>query len=342
MSSALVQEGMQALGKTKPHILLLWGRGVGEEELISRIKVAAARKGILLSVATVRLRFLQRIWLKNPVEKAVAKANPDIIFSLLQGVPHDLGVPNYLWINKGVAEFYKELEKEPHLVKNLHKFSGFLCSFDNIKPIKEFLKIHNISKKVGKWLPGVFSVEYEKRERNKLFYCGANWDKKRSTGEYRKMFIELDKTNYLDVYGLKNKWTHTPNSYGGYVPFDGFSLLDKMKKCGIVLILHSEELFNGEAMTSRIFEASAASCVSISDPHPFIKKYFCDNVLYVDQTQKGEALFDQVNKYVLWVKENPEEAEKMVHNCYQIAAEQFSLESQMETLLSLEKSKRLK
>ena len=330
-----VKEVVETLGPKKTRILLLWGRGIGEEELVARMKIASNRKGIALSVATVRPSFLQRIWLKNPVEVVVGRVKPNVIFSLQVEVPCVLGAPNYLWVSKGAEDFCKEVENNPHLLTNLHQFSGFLCAFDDIEPVKYFLKKHQISKTVGKWFPGVFSMEYEERERNKLFYCGANWDKKRSTGEYRKMFCLLDKTNYLDVYGLKSKWKHTPNSYGGYVPFDGTSLLDKMKECGIVLVLHSEELFNGGAISSRIFEASAASCVSISDPHPFIKKYFGDNVLYLDHTQKGEDLFKQIDKYVLWIKENPKKAEEMARNCYQIAAEQFSLESQIKLLADL-------
>ncbi|MCB1113471.1 MAG: hypothetical protein KDK62_01810 [Chlamydiia bacterium] len=319
--------------KAKAHILVLWGRGVGEEELLARMKIAASNNQIQLSHLSTRPRFWQRIWLNNPTKEAIDRSQPDFIFSLQQEVDPVPGIPNYLWLSQCEKDLREEFKADPALVERMRGYDGFLLAFDDHGDIKPLFSEYGLSTKIGRWVPSVYQGGFKEIERKHLFYCGANWDKKRSGGDYQEMFKRMDETGYLKVYGLPSKWKHTPRSFGGYLPSDGISLLSAMSDCGIALILHSEAHLKAGATSSRIFEASATSCVTISDPHPFVKKYFGDNVFYLNTDQKGPELFIQIESYINWIRSHPKEANEMALNCYKIASNLFSLEGQLKILV---------
>jgi len=102
-----------------------------------------------------------------------------------------------------------------------------------------------------------------------------------------------------------------------------------MQECGIVLILHSETHLKGNAPTGRIFEAAAASCVVISDRHPFVIQEFGDSVLYIDQDESAEEMARQIESHLGWIQSHPAAAQEMAEKCHRIFEERFTLEQQL-------------
>jgi glycosyltransferase involved in cell wall biosynthesis len=168
----------------------------------------------------------------------------------------------------------------------------------------------------------------------RIFYCGSNWDRTRKGEAYKRLFAKLDETGDLSIYGPPKAWKHTPRSYRGFLPFDGRSTIKAMQECGIVLILHSETHLKGNAPTGRIFEAAASGCVIISDRHPFVMQEFGDSALYIDQEGSPEAIFQEIEDRLAWIRSNPKEAVEMAARCHEIFEERFTLEEQ---LLNLKK-----
>ena len=102
-----------------------------------------------------------------------------------------------------------------------------------------------------------------------------------------------------------------------------------MQECGIVLVLHSDKHLKGNAPTGRIFEAAAAGCVVISDRHPFVIQEFGDAVLYIDQEGAPEAICQQIQDHLTWIRSHPEKALEMASRCHRIFVSRFTLEKQL-------------
>lgn len=308
-------------------VLIIWTKGMGEKEWSMRIKNTAEKLGWQCYVCSSHLNLLEKIFLKNPLENVVKKVNPDFIVTLEGTKIINSSVLNYLCLSGGINKYFGPSCKYDK--RRIYGFDGYLPSFSDDIKLKEY--IESIGKKYHgiKWLPTCGNAEYTDIEHNKIFYCGSNWDNKRKSEDYKQLFQLLDENEYLDLYGSKKQWSHIKKSLKKKIPFDGKSFFDYMKKSGIVLVLHSNSHILGDAPSSRIFEAAAAGCVIISDKHPFVEREFADSVLYVDQNMTGKEMFDQIERHIKWIKNNPEAAKEMSRRSHQIFVNKFTLEEQL-------------
>src|ERR1700690_3003057 len=106
-----------------------------------------------------------------------------------------------------------------------------------------------------------------------------------------------------------------------------------MRDAGIALVLHSQQHIEQKAPTGRIFEAASSGCVIISDRHPFVVNEFADSVLYIDDTQMADGLFQQINTHMQWISSHPQETEKMAQRAHSIFSKKFTLERQLQNLI---------
>lgn len=119
------------------------------------------------------------------------------------------------------------------------------------------------------------------------------------------------------------------NSFIGHIPVDGKSLIAAIHAAGISLVLHSDSHLTSGVPTARIFEATAANTVIISDRHPFVVEHFGDNILYIDIEQDANAIYKQIAAHMQWILAHPAKAQAMAAACNKIYKEQFSLEQQL-------------
>ncbi len=178
-------------------------------------------------------------------------------------------------------------------------------------------------------LPTIPSSQQQNLEFKSIFWQGSGWDAFRTSSNY-KQFISLVADNIpMKVYGKLGIYSYLPiNIYDGDIP-GGMENIKAIQKHGIYLLAHSDSHILSGTPSLRIFEATAANAVVISDKHPFVIEHFGDNVLYFDQTADAETMYKQVKAHYDWIKANPEKAKAMAAKAHQIFLEKFTLEKDL-------------
>lgn len=317
-----------------PRALVVWYRGIGEQEITERLQIAAKNIGLDLRVVTTGPKFyLRALFPETLLNTALQKFKPDFILTIQDWLPYIDGKPNYMALTLGTERYIKDNE----LINAEHaKFDALLPSFQHIEQLRKAVESNGKTYNGFAWYPTAHATNYKPAMLNKLFYAGGFlWDETRNSAKYHQLFQLLDKTKYFAVSGPKRKWRETPNSAIGFIPVDGQKLLATHRKYGISLLLHTQLHLNGGAPTGRIFEAAAANTVIISDKHPFIQKHFGDNVLYIDVAKDAPEIFAQIDQHMQWIKANPLQAQQMADNCHKIFLQNFTLEQQLQRLLQM-------
>lgn len=316
-----------------PKVLVVWYRGIGEQEITERLQIAGERMGINLRVVSVRPNYWVRWLVPDLLNTAIERLQPDLVLTIQDWLPRIDDIPNYMALTLGTERYLDGTR----LINPEHaKFDALLPSFKDIDQLATAVNATGKQYHGFPWYPTAHATDYAPAKPQKLFYAGGFlWDNTRNSDKYQQVFKKLDQTGYFAVCGPKRKWRHTPNSAIGFIPVDGTKLLDTHHKYGISLLLHHKLHLDGGAPTGRIFEAAAANTVIISDKHPFIIKNFGDNVLYIDLEQDAEGIFAQIDKHVQWIMQNPAEAQRMADNCHEIFLAKFTLEQQLTRLLRM-------
>lgn len=324
--------------KNAPKILIVWYRGIGEQETIERLKIVSDKLGYQTRVVSTHPPRHLRWFIKYSVAMAREIMQPDFILTIQDWVHYFPGIPNYMTMTLGTERYISADDPDHYELINTehYKFDALLPSFKDVDQLQSAYETSGKKYQGFSWYPTSYITDYPIAEPKKLFYSGGfHWDTTRGSPKYKEFFIKLDQTGYFQVCGPKKKWRFTPNSAIGFIPIDGKSLLAAQHAAGISLLLHTQLHLNGGAPTGRIFEAVAAKTVIISDRNPFIEKNFGDNVLYIDVTQSAEEMFKQVDAHMQWIYTHPREAQKMAENCYNIFLEKFTMEAQLAKLVDM-------
>lgn len=268
--------------------------------------------------------------LKNRHVPVIDYLNPDIVLYINTDNLIYKGPKNYGFLHLG-QKFYEEAHKSHK--QNLMGMDGFLLVGGNYENLIQSFE------KGGKKFPTenfVFSLpktDFENLKYDRLFYCGANWDKLRSSPKYKQVFKMLEDRGYLDLYGPEKAWKGY-KAYRGFLPVDQKALTNAIQKNGITLILHSDVHLRDDVPTGRIFEAVSASSVVICDQLPFAKKHFGDSFLYIDTNQPTIDMFKQIDQHVKWIRQNPNLARQKARKAHQIFLEKFTLEIQLDKIMN--------
>lgn len=162
------------------------------------------------------------------------------------------------------------------------------------------------------------------------FYAGMNWSISYDTFRVNiyNLIKALDNSDtLLSIYGPKKSWMGY-KCYQEEIPFDGYSIIQKIHDCGICLVLSSQPHINDSVSSCRIFEGLAAGVPIISDKNPFVQKWFGDNVLYIDTEDAGACLV-QINEHVAFIREHSEDMLVKMENCRRIFLDNFLLDQQL-------------
>jgi hypothetical protein len=246
-------------------------------------------------------------------------------------IPHYLVLSRPLYLEKKTFEgcFYGG-----KLRKRLLDFDGILCVPQNQNRLDAFLKFYDKKIPSMVWVHTSMKTTYKPLQNKKLFYSLSKWDNLRSSESYKKSFRKLDASKLIEFWGPINCGVY--KCYKGVLPYDGNSLIEAIRNCGIALVLHSQEHLEAGVITGRIFEAAAAGSVIISDRHEFIEKEFGDAVLYLDIDKEhklsGEEMFEQIYGHLTWILDHPKEAEEKARKAHEIFDAKFTLETQLERL----------
>jgi hypothetical protein len=178
----------------------------------------------------------------------------------------------------------------------------------------------------------------------KVFYCGINWERTtNSKGRHHDLFGALDKSGHMEYYGPQKFLGAKPwggfKSYKGELDFNGEAVLRAINRCGISLVLSSDEHRQYGAVSSRLYESCAAGAVIISDDNPFIVQEFGDNVLSFAYSDKAEDNYKQILEKIVWIEGHPQEATKRAIACQQIYLRKYSMEVMLKGIIDNHKNR---
>lgn len=175
-----------------------------------------------------------------------------------------------------------------------------------------------------------------------MFYCGMNWEIMfAGPGRHEGLFKLLDDTGKVKFYGPERveawgglKPWEGYRCYQGMIPFDGFSIVEKINECGVCLVLSSDTHRRAGAATNRLYEACAAGAVIISDDNEFVLKHFGDAALFI-RYNKNDPIdtFHQIMEKYDWIVKHPDEALQLARRAQEIYLKQYSLDAQLKQII---------
>ncbi len=187
--------------------------------------------------------------------------------------------------------------------------------------------------------PSTGKTSFKPLSFHRLFFCGAFCDRDiRSSQKYKDFYNQLDQLNLISFYGPKKSWKRFRN-YKGMIPFGSDQFEVELQTCGIGLCLHSKRHRETGTPTARIFELAAASALIICDDHPFVRKHFQDNVLYIHTRKDAIDMTAQILRHLAWIKTHPHEAQEKARKAHAIFKKKFPLEKTVDKLIKAWKSK---
>ncbi|MDR2663951.1 MAG: hypothetical protein LBB14_00260 [Puniceicoccales bacterium] len=249
----------------------------------------------------------------------VEKIQPDFAISMLPVFDPPANVPS--------AQFWPlNISEKNGRFQRALRYDNIFYGTANIR------KLQRMAARDGRKIRGLpLTISCKKTEfyggpKERLVYYFPLWGARRK--EYlAPLYEKLDSTGYFEVYGVAPKL----KSCRGVVK-DPNELLRLTKEGGVSLILHGADHLRNGTLSSRIFEAAAASTVVICDRHPFVVKHFGDSVLYIDQNGSPDELFRQIDGHMQWIRSHPREAVELARRSHAIFIEKFPLEREVEKI----------
>ncbi len=223
--------------------------------------------------------------------------------------------------------------------RNALNYDGMLSSYSNTL---DQMVIRSNCKIVGYLNPTVpapfMDVSITKYT---CFYVGINWELLPGVPTPpRKKLLDilklLDKSNEVNIYGPRyfhgiEVWKGY-KTYRGDIPFDGVSTIQKIKDSGICLVFSSDSHKESEVCSNRLFEGLAAGVPLICDNNVFIRKWFGDNVLYID-TEDAMTAYVQIRNHIEYIKKHPKIVIKKMENCRGIFLAKFTMDKQLRDMI---------
>lgn len=172
---------------------------------------------------------------------------------------------------------------------------------------------------------------------HKLFYCGMNWEKiTKSKNRHNGLLKLLSQSGKLIIYGPESYmgmpiWEDY-ECYAGPIPFDGCSIIYEIHKAGICLALMSDNHFQSDIASSRLYEGLAAGVVVITDDHKFFRDRFSDNLLYISPLVSDERRFEQICEHLSWISRNPTDALNKARAAQEIFLKNYSMATLLNNL----------
>lgn len=176
-----------------------------------------------------------------------------------------------------------------------------------------------------------------------MFYCGMNWEKVvHNSNRHEGLFKLLDKTgkvkffgpDYVKEWGGLRPWKGY-KCYQYSIPFDGFSIIEEINKCGVCLVLSSDAHRRAAAATTRLYEACAAGAVIISDENEFVTHNFRDAALFIQYNKDNpQDTYQQIMEKYKWIIEHPKDALEMARRAQKIFLEKLTLNIQLEQIIA--------
>lgn len=256
----------------------------------------------------------------------IIEANVDCVIVTHEFSPKLTNIPTIglLW---SPPEFYRD---DPIRVRSILSYDGYLAGSDSVRQYLEdlFFSTGRVCL-ISDWdfLPTAPSTIFNppSLQDPSLFYAGVHWDNNR----HKELMHGLSKSLPIEFHGDPERWARFGKSYKGNIPFDGFSIFEKIRAAGVALCLHRDEHLKHGVPSMRIFESAAAGAVIITEDSTFAVSNFGDSILYVAQSASDASKLIQIQNHYKWVCTHPIEALELATKSHAIFVQKFSLESML-------------
>lgn len=285
----------------------------GDREVAWRIKIAAERLGWSVALdesGGINVQNQQLDWVICMI------ANNELI---------NPWCPNYLM----VFHPFWYLNEQREFLPFCEKYDGYLLTIHDRDTLKQGLEKKNKKLYYTPFFPTVYNVPYKQVDLNELVVMIPVWSNRLVDPKFKKLYKLLSETGQAVFYGRSRNEDIISEGYRGPIPFDGVSTIEILQKHGIVFVFHSDIHIAECIPSSRIFEATAASAVIISDENPFVKQHFGDTVFYIDTSLSSESICDQILQHLRTIHQNPKVALEMAEKAHKIFIDNFTMEDQL-------------
>lgn len=241
-----------------------------------------------------------------------------------------LNVPDLMLFGKGGKFISKH--------KHLKEFDGYIDLFSFVNGRNPDLKevLRNEGKENAPIIPAYLAQGKRDlllpKSYEKAVITGSLWGANRSSYRLISSLKKLAEENLLIAYGLEDQFKFLGDAYKGKLEKYGDpvrKVLELQREAGISLIFHNFEHLIQGLPTSRISEGVMSGSAIISDHHPFVMKYFKNNVLYFNSFGSSEEIYNQIKNHIKWVKNNPERVKEMARKNHEIFTNELTLEIQL-------------
>lgn len=222
-------------------------------------------------------------------------------------------------------------QNDPYRVKSLLSYDGYLPANAEIRIyLKDLQAGLSAAKPVSAdiFLPTTYqngTYALEQTEVPSLCYIGVHWDGAR----HRDLFETLSRKKLITCYGPEQSWKHLPQAYGGYLPFDGRSVIDTIGRHGMALCLHKAEHRKENTPSMRLFEAMSVGAIPICDDIEFARKNLSDFATFVDMTQDAGRVAEQIEAAIDEARRHPSEMQARARRAKAWFDENWSLEKKI-------------
>jgi hypothetical protein len=288
----------------------------GENALARRIEAAGARIGWTVDILKIHR-------LNKPTRR-----DYDFVINLVPGTYNRNPYKNYLAIFDPSHHYF---HPNGSLKQEYLGYDGYLLAYSPDSAAPEFA--HQLQPWI-EWYPTVETPSSDQPATpSALFHICSLWGSRYHDPRIQLLLKQLDQMEDVHFYGDEKLQKSYPHAYRSFIPYD--QVVDSVRRDGIALILHDASHNQRGIPSGRIFEATAASAIVISDQNPFVRRHFGDAVLYIDTQLPGEEIARQVANWMEWIKQHPEEAAAKAEAAHRIYQENFLLERQLLRLESL-------
>lgn len=246
----------------------------------------------------------------------------------------------------GYSVAYLTLPRERYIAYNrniehdLDSFNAYLdihsLSYDNYL-LKEALAKKNNKAIIVPGYLGVNKNDFVFSVPKKILITGTKWGCNRDSLRVELALIKLANNGSLVAYGMKKSFNFLGKYYKGridpkYIPDIDQNMTKLHQETGIALVILNLEHIIDYIPTSRISEAIGAGTIVITDDNNFTKKFFGNNVLYINSQLHESLIYKQINDHLKWIKDNPDQVHVKAKNAHEILMKNFTIEVNLQKL----------
>ena len=319
-------------------------RQAAENETISRISYAASLINKDVIVITTNGEILNNF---KPTKKFITNEDVDFVINLHYSTPKGYDGFSYVALWNPIDFYYSSFNGYfGNIANTLTHHDALSCYADIVDHqfIRNSKKLNKLHEKPYFYLSHSNAGPYyepDGKNRDKIFYCGINWDKNNTNnGRFGDIFKILGKKEIIEIYGPERYWKGITKAYRGFIPFDGISLIKVMSKNLLGIAFSHKAHIESKMISSRIFELVSAGVLPICDQNEFVIKHFGDLVLYCDTTKND--IIEQIEKHYTWAKQNPDKVNEMVIKLQDLIKDKYNIAKQIEQIYKEHTERRIK